>query len=159
MFIGIVVISIFSGTVTAKLTATQIVTLEGAETALRLPRIGAVTSSSGAEFLAMSNRAFQRFDTLDAALAALDAGDIDAVFNSRGALVHHVLGRYATSIEVLHTDLTRGWMAFALPPSSTMKEALNRALLRVLNSRAWAAERETMAREYSSAGRPDRTTF
>ncbi|MDP2803725.1 MAG: transporter substrate-binding domain-containing protein [Phreatobacter sp.] len=159
MFIGIVVISIFSGTVTAKLTATQLIALDGSETALRLARLGAASNSSGAEFLTVSNRPYRQFDTLDAALAALDAGEIDAVFNSRGALVHHVLGRYSNSIEVLHTDLTRGYMAFALPPATANKETLNRALLRVLNSRAWAAERESMAREYGTSGRADRTTF
>lgn len=73
--------------------------------------------------------------------------------------MNHVLGSHSHSIEVLHTDLTRGGMAFALPPGSTMKEAINRALLRVLTSRAWAAEREIMAREYGNPGRPDRTIF
>ncbi len=159
MFIGIIVISIFSGTVTAKLTATQFITLEGSEHALRLPRLGAVTSSSGAEFLTMSNRNFQGYETLDTALAALEAGETDAVFNSRGALVHHVTRRGGHMIEVLSTDLTRGWMAFAVPPGSVIKESLNRALLRVMISRAWIAERDAMAREYSAGGRADRTTF
>lgn len=159
MFTGIVVISIFSGTVTAKITATQFMTLAGSETALRLNKIAAVKNSSGAEFLASTDRAFATYETLELALAALAAGETDAVFNSRGALVHGVSSRYARELDVLGSELSRGSMAFALPPGSLIREEINRALLKVLNSRSWAAERETMAREYGQSGQPDRTTF
>jgi ABC-type amino acid transport substrate-binding protein len=159
MFTGVIVISIFSGTVTAKITATQFNTLAGSETALRLNRIAAVRNSSGAEYLASTDKVFAIYDTLETALAALAKGEVDAVFNSRGALIHGVAGDFASRLEVLGSELTRGYMAFALPPGSGLKENLNRALLRVVNSRAWAAEREAMAREYSQSGQPDRTTF
>lgn len=159
IFIGIVVISIFSGTVTAKLTATQLATQAGAETALRMKRLAAVRDSSGAEFLSMSHISFQSFSTLDAALSALAGGDVDAVFNSRGALVHLTATRHQDTVDVSTNDLTHGWMAFALPPGAASKEALNLALLNVLGSRAWAAEREKMARDYGTQGKPDRSTF
>ena len=159
MFIGVVVISIFSGSVTAKLTATQMGMSTGAESALRLRRHAAVRDSSGAEFLKLQNLPFASFDTLADALSALNEGKVDAVFNSRGALIHHVSAAHGSSVEVLSGDLSRGWMAFALPQEGREVESLNRAILKVLASRAWAAERETMAREYGASGQPDRQTF
>ncbi|CAN1568371.1 HisJ ABC-type amino acid transport/signal transduction systems, periplasmic component/domain [Rhabdaerophilaceae bacterium] len=159
MFVGLIVISIFTGSVTAKLTSTQIGIANGAETAFRFRSLAAVKDSSGAEFLVGRGTPFTSFASLPEALAALDAGKVDAVFNSRGALVHHVVTGFPGSLEVLSNDLTHGWMAFALPNGSPNIEPLNRAILKVLVSPVWAAERERMAQEYSVQGKPERTTF
>jgi polar amino acid transport system substrate-binding protein len=159
IFIGVVVISIFSGTVTAKITTREMAVQAGVENALLARRIGAVRNSSAAEYLSMSGVAFSPYDTLEAALTALAEGREDAVFNSRGGLIHHIKTSHAETLEVLAGDLSRGWMAFALPHGAPGRELVNRALLKVLSSRAWAAERETMAREYGANGKSDRETF
>ncbi len=159
MFVALVVISIFTGSVTAKLTSTQIGITGGAETAFRLKRLAAVRDSSGAEFLSRRGLTFAAYTSLPEALAALGEHKVDAVFNSRGALVHHVVTEFAGDLEVLSGDLSHGWMAIALPGGSSHLEGLNRAILNVLASPAWMAERERMAQEYSQRSKPDRTTF
>jgi ABC-type amino acid transport substrate-binding protein len=158
MFIALIVISVYSGTVTAKITTAQIVNAAGAESGLRLRRLGAVRASSGAEFLTARGVSFTPYASLPEALAALADDRIDAVFNSRGALVHHV-ARANADLEVLSGDLTNGWMAIAVPNGSERQEALNVAILKVLASQAWLAEREQMAQEYAIQGKADRTTF
>jgi len=94
-------------------------------------RLGAVSASSGAEYLDAERLAYQTFGTLPDAFNALAAGQVDAVVNSIGALQYLARTRFAETVAPPHGVFAPAYMAFALPMNSALKRPLDRALTMV----------------------------
>ncbi len=137
---SLVLVSLLSTSIVAQLTAQQ---LNGSDNVqlgdLIGKRLGAATSSSGAEFLTSRGLAFTGYPNLGAALDALAAHKIDAVVNSVGALEYMISNRYRNSIELERGLLAPAFMGVALPPNSPLREPLNQSLLRITSGSEWPA--------------------
>lgn len=137
---SLVLVSLLSTSIVAQLTAQQ---LNGSDNVqlgdLIGKRLGAATSSSGAEFLTSRGLTFTGYSSLGAALDALAAHKIDAVVNSVGALEYMIANRYRNSIELERGLLAPAFMGFALPPNSPLREPLNQSLLRITTGSEWPA--------------------
>jgi ABC-type amino acid transport substrate-binding protein len=138
MLASLALISLVSTTLVSSMTAAR---LESGPLAhdrdLSGKRLAAVASSSGAEYLDSQHLAYTKYANLREALTALASGRSDAVVNSVGALQCMISTQFYGVIPVPSGLLAPAYMAFALPPNSTLKKPLDRAMVRVTASPGW----------------------
>ncbi len=144
MIASLVIVSLLTTTLVARITANHV----GGADAVRLSdlagkRLAAVAQSSGAEYLDARRMAYQKFNDLPEAVAALAAGRADAVVDSVGALQFLVNTRFSAKIEPPNGLLAPAYMAFALPLNSDLRRPLDKALVTVTASPEWRSVEET----------------
>ncbi len=138
MLVSVALVSILSTSIISKMTAERVESsLRLTDTDLAGKRLGAVAHSSGAEYLDERHLRYAPFDDLPAALTALERGEADAVVNSVGALQYLIAARFKGTIEAPQGVLEPAYMAVALPPGSTLKKPLDRALIEITASPEW----------------------
>ena len=137
---SLVLVSLLSTSIVAQVTAQRLSGSDNVRPAdLIGKRLGAVASSSGAEYLLASGRAYTRYPSLGDALDALAAHKVDAVINSVGALEYAIANRYRNSIELQRGLLAPAFMGVALPPHSPLKAPLDQSLVRITTGAEWRA--------------------
>lgn len=137
---SLVIVSLFSTSIVAQVTTDRLIGSADVRPGdLIGKRLGAAKASSGAEYLTSGALTFTAFPDIGAALDALNAGRIDAVVNSVGALDHMVSERYRNAIEVQRGLLAPAFLGFALPPHSALKSALDQSLVRITTGPEWPA--------------------
>ena len=137
MFVGVVLISLFTAAVASQLTTEQQeVPIRDAGDLVGL-RTAAVAGSTGAEFLQDNGVPWRPFADPGAALAALAADEIDAVVYDRPVLRQLVLQTHDGRLHVPPLLLNREDYAFALPPGSRLREPIDRSLLRWTRDPWW----------------------
>ncbi len=140
MFGSLVLVSLLSTSLVAHLTAERVARDDALATVdLTGKRLGAVTLSSGAEYVDSLHLPYTHYPDIPQALIALDAGQIDAVVNSVGALRWFVAKRFSGTLEVSPGLLAPAYMAIALPKGSALRHPLDRALVGVTSSPDWSA--------------------
>ena len=140
MLVSVVLISSFTAVLTSALTTSK---LQGHITDvrdLRSKRTGTVAASAPKAYLERERIAAATFPDLDAALRALESGDLDAVVYDRPLLVWTVKEQFPTSLTVLDITFNRQTYAIALPPQSALRQPLNEALLEEIQSPWWQRE-------------------
>jgi ABC-type amino acid transport substrate-binding protein len=139
MFTGIVMISLFTASVTALLTTEQLETTIQRADDLRRVRIGAVSGSSGAEYLERKHIFFRAYPNLNAAVDGLLQNELDAVVSNAPGLRYLIRQKYDGVLGLLPFTLDQTFIAIALPQESPFREPLNRALLRYMSEDEWRA--------------------
>ena len=140
MFGSLVLVSLLSTSLVAHLTADRVARDDAVATVdLTGKRLGAVTLSSGAEYLEAQHFSYTHYAGIPQALAALEAGKLDAVVNSVGALRWSVAKQFPATLEVSPGLLAPAYMAIALPNGSALRHPLDRALVGVTSSPDWSA--------------------
>ena len=125
--------------VSAALTA-AVVTLAGVQQHADVPEffgertVGVVQGSTTELFLANEAIEPQVYPTVEAALGAVEAGDVDAVAGAAPALRHVVSESGAFDLQVRTTRLDPHYVSFAVPEGSDLREPLNASLLARLSS-------------------------
>lgn len=137
MLAAIVLVSAFIAAVTSSLTVRQLQSQIRSLADLPHRRVGVVAASGSAELVRDLGSVPVGFDTADAAVGALLAGDVDAVVEEWPVLRYLGKHRYPGRVAVIPQPSTRGFVAFALPLDSPRRRALNVALLEVLDDPAW----------------------
>lgn len=130
--------------VTASLTAaiTSVLTLGPGRSDLAVPAdlrgqaVGAVADSDAAAYLTLERVRFQRFDDVRAGLDALEAGDLDAFVHDAAGLRFVNDGGGSVRIQAAGVQPRR--YAVVLPAGSSLREPLNRALLREMSEPGWS---------------------
>ena len=84
------------------------------------------------------------YDTIEGGLAALARGDIDAFVFGEPILRYEVANRFDGRLQVLPTTFMRQDFAFALPPNSPLRKAINESLLGYIITDEW----QSMLRMY-----------
>ena len=100
-------------------------------------RTGTVINSASAEYLATRDVSPRGYRDLPAALAALREGELDAVVYDVALLAWHLEQAPDSGLRLLPHTLTRQEYAFALPAGSTLREPLNREILRHVATPGW----------------------
>ncbi|QPF88122.1 transporter substrate-binding domain-containing protein [Bradyrhizobium genosp. L] len=141
---SLVLVSLLTTNLIARMTVSRVEGIVANRTSdLAGKRLGAVTGSSGAEFLDSQQLAYRRYEDLAGALDAVASGKIDAAVNSIGALQYLVSTRFTDRIDPPHGVLAPAYMAFALPMNSALKRPLDRALTIVSASPEWRSVEDT----------------
>src|ERR1700689_3990238 len=115
MLASVALVSILSTSIVSRMTAERVVGgLRVTEADLTGKRLGAVTHSSGAEYLDERHLRYAPFDELAGALTALGRGQVDAVVNSVGALQYLISStRFKNTIRPPQAVLEPAYMAIA----------------------------------------------
>jgi polar amino acid transport system substrate-binding protein len=137
MFTALIVISSFTAAITTTLT---LGTLQGSihgPDDLTRTRVGSVPGSTSASYLDWRQVPFASYETPDAALAALAAGEVDAVVYDAPILRYEVRQRYGDRLTVLPNVFERQYYGIALPTGSRLREPINQVLLRRIAMPEW----------------------
>lgn len=141
MFAAILIISGITASIASSLT---VQTLEEKITSvedLRRFKTGTVAASSTEAFLKLYGIRPQTFPTIQAALEALQQGQLEAVVYDRPILRYQLqqMGPHelALSSQTLKTD----YYSFVFPNNSPLREALDPLIVRGLKSEVWARAR------------------
>jgi ABC-type amino acid transport substrate-binding protein len=144
MFTSVVIVSSFTAAIASSLTIgsldARVRTLED----LSRVRVASVPGSTSAAFLESRGIAWIGHPNVEVAMAALDEKNVDAVFYDEPLIRHVIRHGYQESIVELPGTITRLDYAIGLPEGSTLREPINRSLLRRITSADW---RETL-RQY-----------
>lgn len=141
---SLVLVSLLTTNLIARITVSRVEGIVANRTSdLAGKQLGAVTASSGAEYLDDQRLAYQKFENLPDALNAVASGKVDAVVNSIGALQYLAKARFADAISPPHGVMAPAYMAFALPMNSALKRPLDRALTIVTASPEWRSVEDT----------------
>ncbi len=138
MLSALIVVSFFTASITSALTVGKLSQRISSADDLGSMHIASVPGSTSAEWLAHRHWQYAKADNLDAALADLAAGRVDAVVYDKPLLHWTIQQQYRGKLEVLPMVLERQDYAFALPRHSPLREAINTSLLRQINAPDWA---------------------
>jgi polar amino acid transport system substrate-binding protein len=137
MFSAIIIISIFTATITSSLTVDRL------ESAIRGPedlprvRVATIASSTSAAYLDHHHVTYRTVASPLAGLKAVAAGEVDAMVYDAPILQYLAKTELGGVVVVLPNVFDRQDYGFALPDGSTLREELNRALLKELASERW----------------------
>ncbi|MFT3697932.1 MAG: transporter substrate-binding domain-containing protein [Kofleriaceae bacterium] len=140
MFAAIIIISIFTATVTSQLT------IERMESSIKGPddlahvRVATVAGSTSAGYLDHHGIHYQAVASVLAGEHAVATGEVDAMVYDAPILQY--TAKQVAGVMVLPNVFDHQDYALALPDGSPLRESLNRALLKELGSDEWSASIE-----------------
>ena len=137
IFAGVMVFSSFTAVITTALTTNALESRSSSAADLAAMRVGTVAASVSEEYLRARGIFPQTFSVLDDALADLAKKNIDAVVADRPLLQYHIAAFYPREFLVLSERIRKEQYAFAFPEGSTLREQVNRILIRSTNTEAW----------------------
>lgn len=147
MFASIIVISSFTAAIATALTIGELGGKVQDEDDLGSVRVVTVEASTSERYLQLNGYGHRSVDDLDQALRLLAEGRTDAVVYDEPILRYQVKEAFAESLMVLPGVFERQDYGIAMPTGSSLREPLNRELLRYLNDPAW---RTTLTRYVGS---------
>ena len=100
-------------------------------------RVASVPDSTSANWLDRQKFSYTKATDVDAALAELAAGRVDAVVHDAPLLRWDILQHYRGKLKVLPLVLERQDYAFALPTGSRLREPIDTSLLQRINAPDW----------------------
>lgn len=138
MLTALIVVSFFTASITSALTVGQLSQRITSVNGLANMHIASVPGSTSAQWLSHQHMSWTHADSLDAALASLAAGRVDAVVYDKPLLRWSIHLRYRGKLDVLPMVLERQDYAFALPLGSPLRQDINTSLLRQVNAPDWS---------------------
>jgi polar amino acid transport system substrate-binding protein len=136
MIASIVVIAVFTASVTSVITTHQLQGLVRNVDDLRSLRVGVVTGSSSVDFLDSQRITHRMFRDPQSGLQAVEAGALDAFVYDR-PLLKWIVQRNFSHVQVLRVTFDSENYAIALPRSSTLRVPIDVALLEDVDSEWW----------------------
>ncbi|MBR0551202.1 transporter substrate-binding domain-containing protein [Sphingomonadaceae bacterium LXI357] len=141
MFAAILIISTFTGLIASSLTEGRLSSSIKSPSDLSSAHVGSINGSAAQGWLDERGVAFDAYPDIEAGLAAVRSGQIDAFVYDRPLLAYLIRdGGEGKGLRLVPGTFGRQDYAFALPQDSKMREPLNRALLERIESPEWAAK-------------------
>jgi ABC-type amino acid transport substrate-binding protein len=137
MFAGVITISGFTAAIASALTASHLAGDIQGPADLVTRRVATVSASAPATALRRLGIQARGTATLEEALADLARGRLDAVVYDAPLLLYVVGNEFDDALTILPGQFEEQSYAIALRPQSPLREAVNRALLRITASDAW----------------------
>jgi len=140
MFVSVVTISGFTAAIASSLTVASFRSpVEGPEDLSRV-RVGALEASATLDSLNDRDVGYRAFGSVEEALDALEAEEVDAVVHDAPILLYQVKLREASGgrlLKMLPETFEQESYGLGLPQDSQLREPLNRVLLEKLAGPAW----------------------
>jgi polar amino acid transport system substrate-binding protein len=137
MFVSIMLISIFTGTVATLLTVERIGPRVGGFEDLGRARVACVGASAAAQLLADRRLTAESYPNLNQALQALVDGRADALVHDRALLAVVLKGRPDLRVQILPGTERLEYYAFAMRPDEPLRRSINLAIAHILDSEQW----------------------
>ena len=137
MFVSIIVISTFTAAITSSLTVSKLGSaVQGAQDLINV-RVGSTPDTTSAAYLAEARVSFERFSSVEEGLKALALGRVDAFVYDAPVLRYLVNKDFPGTLAVLPQTFEQQNYGFALPHGSSLREPVNRVLLKKTRGGAW----------------------
>ncbi len=137
MFTAIIVVSSFTAAIATSLTVGQLGSNIRGVQDLAHVKAASVADSASAAVLTDRGIGFATYPELGKALEALENERLDAVIFDAPLLRYRVLEAHGNTLQVLKATFERQDYGFGVPQGSTLREPVNRAILRHLDTPAW----------------------
>ncbi len=138
MFASIIMISGLTAAIASTLTVSQLgASVNGPRDLATLGRVGCVSGSTGEQYLRKQRLPSMPFETAARALEALGERRMKAVVYDAPILRYLALTEFEDSVTVLPVTFERQDYAIALPLDSSLRKAINKALLERVSSESW----------------------
>jgi ABC-type amino acid transport substrate-binding protein len=139
MFAAIIMISGFTASITSSLTVSQLGSVIRSPADLARVRVGALGGSTSAAYLQREGIAFTSLSEAEDGVARIEAGTLDAFVHDEPVLRHMLRTTPLENVALLPFSFEPQSYGIALPPGSTLREPINRALLEITRGEAWRA--------------------
>ncbi len=139
MFTAILIISTFTGMIASSLTESRLGSAIRNADDLKSAKVGSIGGSAAEDWLDRTGVGFHPYPTLRAGLDAVASGQIDAFVYDRPLLRYLVHEQYNDTLRLVPGSFGREDYAFGLPQNSKLREPINEALLRRIDSQPWSA--------------------
>jgi len=136
MFAAIIIISSLTAAITTSLTVSQLDTLVENPDDLYKVRVAGVSGTTSEQYLKSAGISYRGVSSLDAAIQALAANEVDAVVHD-APLLKYQIRQVDERLTVLPHIFDRQDYAIMLPARSELREPLNRVLLEEMQTRWW----------------------
>ena len=137
MFVSVITVSGFTAAIASAFTVDQLASRVQGPSDLPKVQVGALADSASIDYLAELGVRPATFSSIDAAVSALNDGDIDAVVHDSPILRATLNAGGYSDLLVLDRLLRPEDYAFVVAQGSPLREQLNPALLEVLQSDDW----------------------
>jgi len=137
MFASILLISSFTASISASLTAEKLVGKVRGANDLPHARVGALSQSESFQSLARRKIAAQGFLTIDEGLQAVADNNIDAFVFDEAVLKNVVASKFAGHVKVLPVTFEHYYVSMGVQNASPLREPINRALLKFMATDEW----------------------
>lgn len=137
MFASVIIISYFTAAIATALTVDRLSGKVRNQNDLFNVRTATVSNSTSEHYLKQRGIRYQGLSDLPEALDALARGRFDAVVYDAPILKYRVRENHAETVNVLPITFERQGYGIALPAGSKHREAMNRAMLGILNTSKW----------------------
>ncbi|HEY9756741.1 MAG TPA: transporter substrate-binding domain-containing protein [Oculatellaceae cyanobacterium] len=137
MMVGILLLSLFTAGAASFLTSRQMQSIVNSPDDLRHVRCATVTGAAAQAYMDRHNIKYTTYPNDTDLLNALVARKIDAAVYASVPLSYYAKTSFSNKIVVLRFSLRHDFVALALPPDSSLRKALNAAILHVLESKRW----------------------
>lgn len=132
------IVSVFVAHITASITVSAISGSIHSVSDLDGKRVGTTEGSTAAIFLEERNMVYAGYDSLDALLGDFEQGELDAVIFDGPILAFYTQNEGARYGEVLGSVFRPESYGIALPTGSPLREEINVALLRLIETGAYS---------------------
>ncbi|MEO7050446.1 MAG: transporter substrate-binding domain-containing protein [Rhodanobacter sp.] len=137
MLAALVIVSFFTASITSALTVGQLTDRIRSASDLSGMQVASVPASTSAAWLERQKFGYSKAQDVDAALADLAAGHVDAVVYDEPLLRWDIQQHFRGKLKVLPLVLERQDYAFALPTGSRLREPIDTSLLQRINAPDW----------------------
>ena len=137
MFVSVILVAVFTATITSFLTVKQLVpSIRGLED-LKKGYVGTLPHTTSAIFLQNNYISFKNYPSVSEGLEALNRGEIKAFFYDIPALRYWVKQQFQGKIEVLPQTYSQENYGIALTEDSPLRKMINRVLLEKIRDQEW----------------------
>ena len=137
MFISLFALAGLTGAMASALTVTQLTPRIQGPADLSRIRVGALSGSTGAEYLSQNFILFTQYDTTKEGLVAVKSGRIDTFVNDEPVLEYEVREDGTGQLSVLPQTFDPGFYAFGLPRHSPWRRDINTTVLKIMETSTW----------------------
>jgi len=137
MFASIFYVTLFSATLASSFVVGRLKSAVSTPGDLARARVAVVSATTGEQWLNSQGFAGRTYPFVIQAIKALQRGDVQALVYER-AILGHLIKQYGwRDLQVLPHTLAVHDYAIALPTDSSIKEPINRALLKIIHRADW----------------------
>jgi polar amino acid transport system substrate-binding protein len=137
MFVSIILVSVFTATITSLLTVKQLAPSIRGLNDLKKAVVGTLPHTTSETFLHNNLISFKTYPSVLEGLEALNRGKIKAFFYDTPALRYWVKQQFQGKLEVLPQTYSQENYGIALRDNSPLRKIINRVLLEKIRDQEW----------------------
>ncbi|MGB3181642.1 MAG: transporter substrate-binding domain-containing protein [Cyclobacteriaceae bacterium] len=137
MFMALIIISSFTAAIASSLTVNRMEEVVAGPEDLDNVRVGSVASTSSAEYLDGRDIGYKKYESVQAALEALQEDNIDAVVYDAPVIKYLLKEMEDERLQILPYQFNKTYYGIALPQNSPLREMINIEMLKDMQKRQW----------------------